>query len=126
MIEDGRLLLIKRGRQPEAGLWAVPGGKVERGETLTATARREVREETGLEIEVGDVIWAGESIGPGVDPDWHIVLVDFLACATGGELAAGDDAVEVGWFRVEEALGLPLTPSMPGLLERLVKTGHLG
>lgn len=123
VVSDGRLLLVKRGREPGKGLWAVPGGKVELGETLTEAGRREVREETGLDVEVGEVVWAGESIGPGPTPAWHYVLVDFLGRPAGGDLSPQDDAAEVGWFTAQEARGLPLTPTMPALIDRLERLG---
>ncbi|HSJ36460.1 MAG TPA: NUDIX hydrolase [Acidimicrobiia bacterium] len=125
VVADGRLLLVKRGREPGRGLWAVPGGKVEAGEELTATARREVAEETGLEVVVEDVVWVGESIGPGDPPAWHYVMIDFIGRVVGGEPVAADDADEVGWFTDEEARRLPLTPTMPGLLDKLVEAGEL-
>lgn len=125
VVADGRLLLVKRGREPGRGLWAVPGGKVETGEELTATARREVAEETGLEVVVEDVVWVGESIGPGDPPAWHYVLIDFIGRVIGGEAVAADDADELGWFTDQEARRLPLTPTMPGLLDRLVEAGEL-
>jgi ADP-ribose pyrophosphatase YjhB (NUDIX family) len=116
VIESGRLLVIKRGRPPAQGLWAVPGGKVAWGETMRATARREVKEETGLEVEVGEVVWAGDSIGPGAPPDWHYCLVDFLASPVGGDLMAGDDAADARWVTRAEAEALPLTATMPSLM----------
>lgn len=119
VVDDGRILLVQRGREPGRGLWAVPGGKVDMGETLVEAARREAREETGLDVEVEEVVWAGESIGPGHPPEWHYVLVDFRARRTGGHPVAGDDAARVGWFSVEEARRLPLTPTMPALLDEL-------
>ena len=113
VIRDGdRLLLVRRGRPPRAGRWAVPGGKVEWGETLREAAAREAREETGLDVEVGHVAWVGESIGD----DHHFALIDFWATPVGGELSAGDDAAEVRWVTRQEALELPLTPSMVELL----------
>ena len=119
VMSGDRLLLVRRGRPPGEGLWAVPGGKVEYGESMFATARREVQEETGLEIEVGEVVWAGDSLGPGYPPEWHYCLVDFIGQVTGGELKASDDAAEVGWFTLEEAAQLPLTSTMPALLGEL-------
>jgi len=125
VVSDGRLLLVRRGREPGMGLWAVPGGKVELGETLAEAGRREVREETGLDVEVGDVVWAGESIGPGEVPAWHYVLVDFLGRPAGGNLQPQDDADEVGWFTAAEARTLPLTPTMPALIDKLEDLGVL-
>ena len=119
VLDEGKILLVRRGRDPGRGLWAVPGGKVEMGERLVDTARREVREETGLVIEVGPVVWVGESIGPGEPPAWHYALIDFVGRVLGGTLAAADDAAEVGWFRLAEARRLPLTPTMGGLLDAL-------
>ena len=115
----GRLLLVRRGSGPATGLWAVPGGKVERGESVRDAVRREVREETGLEVEVGDPVWAGESIGPGDPPSWHYVIVDFRATVTGGDLRAGDDALEVAWAGEEELATWPLVPTMYDLLALL-------
>jgi ADP-ribose pyrophosphatase YjhB (NUDIX family) len=119
ILNGERLLLVRRGRPPEPGHWAVPGGKVRLGERMTAAVRREVREETGLSVEVGAVLWAGESIGPGVPPEWHYCLVDFEARLLGGEASPADDALEVGWFTLEEARALDLTATMPQLLDIL-------
>lgn len=113
VIEQGSLLLIERGRPPRQGQWAVPGGKVRWGETLEEAVAREVIEETGLVVAVGDLIWTGETIGP----DWHFVLMDFEARVTGGTLTAGDDAARAAWIPLEEAPDLPLTSSMFELLE---------
>ncbi len=122
IIRDGCLLLIKRGRGANAGLWAVPGGKVEFGETRRAAAAREAREETGLEVSVGDVAWIGEAIGPGEPPEWHFTLVDFFATPIGGEVLAGDDADDIDWVPIESVLERPVTPTMVDLIEKLRTT----
>lgn len=119
VLDGDRILLIRRRRDPGRGLWAVPGGKVHLGETLTDAARREVREETGLDVEIGPVVWVGESIGPGDPPEWHYALIDFRGTVVGGAIAAGDDAAEVGWFTTDEARRLALTATMPALLDVL-------
>lgn len=114
-----RVLLIKRGKDPNRGRWTVPGGKVEWGETMREAVRREVREETGLEVDVADPVWIGELIDPDEPPQWHFVLIDFEAHPTGGEPKPGDDADEVAWFHLDEALELDLTVSMREMLSVL-------
>ena len=115
VIDSGRLLLVKRGRDPGKGLWAVPGGKVRRGEAMTEAARREVLEETGLEVEIGGVIWIGEHLSE----DHHIVLIDFRGTVTGGTLRAADDADDARWVELSAAEEYPLTPTMYELVEEL-------
>ena len=73
---------------------------------------REMLEETGLEVDVGDVVWVGELI----EDDTHLVLLDFEATWTGGDLRAGDDADEAAWVRLSEAESLPLTRTMYSLI----------
>jgi len=108
--EVGRLLLVRRGREPAAGLWSLPGGRIEPGETAAEAAAREVREETGLDVEIGPVLITAVIWGGGFR------VQDFAATIVGGELRAGDDAAEVRW--VEEA-ALDSMELSPGLLEEL-------
>jgi mutator protein MutT len=115
LIEEGRILLVRRGREPGKGLWAVPGGKVEWGEPMRQAAAREVVEETGLEVEVGEVMWVGEVI----EDAYHIVLVDFAGRVVGGQMVASDDADEVRWVDLDVVDDLPLTPTMRDLIDSL-------
>lgn len=119
VVDDGRLLVVERGEGVLAGMWAVPGGRVEYGERMEHAAVREVLEETGIEIRLGPVIWTGDAIGPGDPPEWHFTLVDFVGFPTGGRLQAGDDARAARWVTLQEALALPLVPTMRSLLARL-------
>ena len=119
IVEDGRLLLVQRAKDPGAGQWAVPGGQVEPGESLEQAVRREVAEEVGVAVDVGDVAWAGESIGPGHPPDWHYVIVDFWATREWGDAWPADDARAVAWVPIDEVGNWPIVATMRDLVETL-------
>ncbi len=95
LIENGKILLVKRGREPFKGMWATPGGRIEEGETAEQCAIREMKEETGLEIEI--IRLTGIYSDPARDPR-GIIAAAYLAKRTGGKLSAGDDAAETKWF----------------------------
>ena len=99
IVENGRVLLARRGKPPLEGQWSLPGGVVELGETLRAAAEREALEETGLVVEAGEVLEVLDRIIPDQNgsPQYHYVLIDFLCHRRGGELGAGGDASEVAW-----------------------------
>jgi 8-oxo-dGTP diphosphatase len=110
---DGRLLLIKRGHEPGAGLWSLPGGRIEPGETHQQAVAREVLEETGLRVECRRLLGTAEL--PGLDGA-VIHVSDYLAEVTGGELGAGDDAADARWVAAAELDGLPLTEGLADYL----------
>ncbi|MBN1884000.1 MAG: NUDIX hydrolase [Candidatus Krumholzibacteriota bacterium] len=93
--DGGRVLLVRRRFDPFRGLWTIPSGYIEYEEDVRGTAVREVREETGLEIDLGPVIGA---VSCHDDPRGNTLLVLFGAEVTGGEAVAGDDADDIGWF----------------------------
>lgn len=116
--DRGRLLLVRRGRPPAVGLWSVPGGHVEAGETDEQAVLREVAEETGLTVAVERL--AGEIELPGRDAVYD--NRDYLCHYRAGDPVAGDDAAAVGWFSEPELRTLPTTR---GLLDALARWGVL-
>ena len=97
--DDGRVLLVKRANEPLKGQWSLPGGAIDVGETLESGIRREVREETGIEIEVGPIVDVLDRIrhDPGGRVQFHYVLIDFLCRSRGGILQSATDAEEAAW-----------------------------
>ena len=110
IIEQDRVLLVKRGHAPLAGEWSIPGGVLEVGETLRQAAAREVMEETGLIVEVADLLGVYDRILRDADERtlYHYVLVDFLCHRTAGIARASGDAAEVRWVNRTELEGLGL------------------
>ena len=98
-VVDGRLLLVRRGRPPQAGRWTVPGGRVEAGEALAAAVEREVHEETGLAVRCGPLLGWVERLGP----EHHFVILDFTVDVdpTAGDPVAGDDATDAAWVPLD-------------------------
>ncbi len=118
VVHDERLLLVQRSKDPYRGCWAVPGGKVKWGETLKGAAAREVHEETGLVVDVHDVLWVGEAMSPSdALPSHHNVLIDFEASVIGGALVAASDAAAAAFVPLADVRSLPLTPTMYELLD---------
>ena len=117
---QGRLLMIKRGHDPGAGLWSIPGGRIEPGETDAEALVREMIEETGLTVEVGRLI--GRVQRPGVNGA-VIDIRDYAATVTGGTLRPGDDAADARWVAVGDMDSLEITD---GLIEALTDWGVLG
>lgn len=116
---SGRLLMVRRGRPPGAGLWSVPGGRVEPGESDEAAVIRELREETGLAVSVGALVGTVERPGPaGVTYEIH----DYAVAAGDGEPSAGDDAAEARWVTPAELRALP---TAPGVVPALAEWGFL-
>lgn len=106
VVHHGALLMIRRGRAPQRGRWSIPGGRVEHGETLAQALAREVHEETGLEVDVGDLLGVFEVTG-----DDHFVILDYLAAVAGPDRpAAGGDADDVRWVPLDEIEALECTP----------------
>ncbi|MBD0862302.1 NUDIX domain-containing protein [Gordonia sp. zg691] len=113
--DGGRFLLVQRAHDPQAGRWTLPGGKVEPSETLEQAVIREIAEETGIRIVVGERVWSVDIPGgDGVVFEVH----DFVATALSTDVTAGDDAADAGWFSPAEMRDLPLTRGLIAHLER--------
>lgn len=121
VVDRERVLLVQRGREPARGQWAIPGGKVLPGETLAAATRREILEETGIAIEVGELAWHFEFIerDEAGEVKFHYVVLDFHARYLSGEPVAGDDAAAVRWVEFAELDSLELNSSTAKALGEL-------
>jgi 8-oxo-dGTP diphosphatase len=110
VLEDDKVLLIRRGKQPRLGEWSLPGGRQELGETLRQCAVREISEETGISILLRDLVEVFDMIEVAANGsiERHYTLLDYWAEVAGGKLEAGDDASEARWFALQEigALGM--------------------
>ncbi len=112
----GRVLVIQRGKPPGAGLWSVPGGKLEPHETLVQAVAREVREETGLVVEVGTLACVVERMDPHPERGFHFVILDYYARVIGGTLVAQSDVTDARFVDDAELATLPLTDGLADVL----------
>jgi 8-oxo-dGTP diphosphatase len=114
VVHDGRLPVVRRARPPARGRWTLPGGRVEPGEPVLEAVAREVVEETGLRVRVGELLAWWEHLGD----EHHYVILDFLAQPVGAtDAVAGDDAAEVGWMTRSQLLEAETTEGLLELLE---------
>lgn len=122
VIDKGKMLLVLRGRGAiRSGFWAPPGGHVDAGDGVRETAVREVAEETGLEVSLGELL--------AVETNWEdprtAVTVWFGASLVGGKLAPADDAVDAGWFSADEFPDLAFEADRPFLLDLLATSDRI-
>src|SRR5215467_11078121 len=131
VIENGRALLIRRGAEPLRGRWSIPGGTLELGESLAQGVARELREETGLEVRVLDLIEVFERIfpadgdpgtapgaGSATRPRFHYVIADYLCERLDGEAKAGSDVTEIAWAGENELAPYKLTETATRILRK--------
>ncbi len=127
IIDNGRTVLIRRGTEPLRGEWSIPGGTIEIGETLDEAVQRELREETGLEvrvlelIELFDRIYLDQHSTAATDkkkPRFHYVIADYLCELTGGEPRAGSDVTDLALAREDELVRFHLTEKATSVLKK--------
>ena len=120
VLDGGRVLLVRRGKPPLAGRWSLPGGMLELGETTAEAARREVAEECGLQIRVGELAGVLDRVVRDAEGRirYHWVLVDYVATVESGELCAASDADEAQWVEVDEVERLETTDGLLDMIRR--------
>jgi 8-oxo-dGTP diphosphatase len=118
VFKDRRVLLVKRGRAPFAGLWSLPGGKTEGDETPRETAHRELKEETGIEADIEGIVdtvrVAAENHGSGDRVTYRLTV--FYGRPAGGSLRAGGDTETAEWVHLDDIEALPLTEGTAELI----------
>lgn len=99
IIKEGKILLVKRSNDPYKGFWAIPGGFVEQGETCEEAVAREIKEETGLEAKVKNLL--GVYSAPGRDPR-QVITIAYTLSVEGGKVKKSEEATEIGWFPLND------------------------
>ena len=120
VIANGRALLIRRGGPPLEGQWSIPGGMLEVGEPLIEGVRRELLEETGIDVRVGELIEVFERINLDASGKarYHFVVLDYVCEALKGEARAGSDVIDVAWATPEELEKYSLTETATRVIRR--------
>ena len=120
ILDRDRVLLVERGKPPLQGYWSIPGGVLETGERLEEGVRREIREETGLEIHPRGVVEIFERImrDNAGRPEYHYVLIDYLCRVTGGTLCAASDCARVEWVPRRRLGEYRITAGTPLVIEK--------
>ena len=128
VVRNGSVLLARRGKPPSQGKWSVPGGAVDVGESLEDAARREIREECGIEVELTDTIEVIQRVtrDEGQRVRFHYVIVDYLARWKAGEPRPSEEAADVRWFRPDELDGLDMTAGTAEVIRRMLARAGAG
>jgi len=104
VVRGGKALIIKRAHEPRQGEWSLPGGMLELGESLADAARREIKEETGLDVELGPIIETFDRVHRDAEGRirYHFVIVDFVCWSQDGDAVPGSDAEDVAWVTADQ------------------------
>jgi 8-oxo-dGTP diphosphatase len=123
IVDEGKVLIVKRRYEPLAGQWSLPGGAVEVGETLEASIAREMLEETGLEVEVGPVIEVFDRITRDEEGKvrYHFVLVDYLCWPIGGALQPASDVADAAFVDPADLASYALTEKATAVIMRAIE-----
>ena len=120
VIHEGRALLIKRGSEPLKNQWSIPGGTLELGESIQEGVRRELREETGIEVRVGELIEVFDRIfrDAAGEIQYHFVIVDYLCEKISGEASPASDVTDTAWVREEDLWNYKLTEAATRVIRK--------
>ncbi len=126
VVDEGRVLLVRRAHEPLKGAWSLPGGVVELGETLVDALAREVEEETGLDVAVGPVVEVLDRVHRTADGrvEYHFVIIDYLCRPRGGLLASATDAADARWVDVDELARFDVTPKATEVIHRALEVAR--
>ncbi|MEP7200788.1 MAG: NUDIX hydrolase, partial [Chloroflexota bacterium] len=122
VVKDGKALLIRRGNEPARGRWSIPGGVIEPGELIHEAARRELREECGIEIEVGPMLQIFESLTRDAADRirFHYIILDLLGAYVSGEVRFGGDVDDARYVGVDELDALDVLPDVAKLVREVL------
>jgi 8-oxo-dGTP diphosphatase len=132
VLDEDRVLLVRRGAPPSQGKWSIPGGLIHLGERIEDAVRREVEEECGLRVRLLGVCGVIDRVVPGEEAEpgsaarirYHYVIIDFVATPIGGKLQAGSDAAEAHWVPLDELGRYETTDGLAAMIHRAVKLRH--
>jgi 8-oxo-dGTP diphosphatase len=132
VLDEDRVLLVRRGAPPSQGKWSIPGGLIHLGERIEDAVRREVEEECGLRVRLLGVCGVIDRVVRGEEAEsgsaarirYHYVIIDFAATPIGGKLQAGSDAAEARWVDLDELGRYETTDGLAAMIHRAVKLRH--